>query len=949
MFPQTSLLDEVWVAIDLETTGLSPNEDAIIELGAVKFRGERKIDSFETLVNPGRRLSSFIKRLTGITQAEVDRADPISAVAASFARFVGSLPVVGHNLPFDLGFLDAVGVTLSNTRCDTWDMAFVLMPGAGEYSLQGLAASLGIGHSRPHRAASDASATHGVFLKLLERASELDLYSLAEMEQLASRSRWVLADILRSLEAKSVAASIEESSAAVRTLQPAPAHRTTVGGLDIPGLKERLRHGRPLRPADTTTPVDADQVAEMLLGGGPVSQTLHGFEERAEQVTMARAVAEAVNRGDRLIVEAGTGVGKSLAYLLPAALYALKNGKRVVVSTNTINLQDQLVEKDIPALITAIDNAEPGLGEHLKYARLKGRANFICLKRQLLLRASETLSADEARLLSKSLVWTHETATGDRSELNLSNRHAAQPWDRLSAEGAPGCTGVNGVCFLRAARERAAASHLIIVNHALLMSDIVAGGTLIPDYDLLVVDEAHHLEEEATKHLGFDLSQVGIDDYLQSLTGDRGLLNQIVSALRVSSAAVGREATVQEVSGRIMSVLPAVRNASAAMFAAIDSLTPGRENGGERDQEVRVTAATRSQPGWAQVEILWQDLDAVLSELRGEMDALYIALDDLEQAGVPNYEGLVMEIANRRQTAGDLRRRLEEFVPQPKSDGIYWVMRDRRTGSLALHAAPLRVGDHLSEMLFSQKDSVVLTSATLATNGAFNHIRDRTGFADTEELLLGSPFDYPNAAMLAVPEDMPEPASWAYQSAVEQAVMDAAMAAGGRTMALFTSHASLQATAGGIRSNLQAHGLNVLAQGVDGPPHRLVQSFVQDPESVLLGTASFWEGVDLAGDVLKALLVARLPFSVPTAPVFAARSEEFEDPFNEYAVPQAILRIRQGFGRLIRTKTDRGVVVILDRRIVSRRYGKAFLDSLPPTTFKTFRLHDLAENIRAWL
>ena len=238
---------------------------------------------------------------------------------------------------------------------------------------------------------------------------------------------------------------------------------------------------------------------------------------------MARAVAEAVNRGDRLIVEAGTGVGKSLAYLLPAALYALKNGKRVVVSTNTINLQDQLVEKDIPALITAIDNAEPGLGEHLKYARLKGRANFICLKRQLLLRASETLSADEARLLSKSLVWTHETATGDRSELNLSNRRAAQPWDRLSAEGAPGCTGVNGVCFLRAARERAAASHLIIVNHALLMSDIVAGGTLIPDYDLLVVDEAHHLEEEATKHLGFDLSQVGIDDYLQSLTGDRGL------------------------------------------------------------------------------------------------------------------------------------------------------------------------------------------------------------------------------------------------------------------------------------------------------------------------------------------------------------------------------------------------------------------------------------------
>ena len=949
MFPQTSLLDDVWVAIDIETTGLSPDEDKIIELGAVKFQGERKIDSFETFVNPGRHLSEFVKRFTGITQAEVDRADSMSAVAGPFAQFVGSSPVVGHNVAFDLGFLSSNGVALSGSRCDTWDMAFVLMPGAREYSLPRLAASLGIEHPRPHRAIPDATATHGVFLKLLERASELDLYSIAEMEQLAARSQWVLADILRSLEAERVAASIQGPSAAIEIQQPTPSHRTMVGGLDLPALKERLRYGRALRANDTKTPVDADQVAALLRDQGPLSQTMDGFEERAEQVTMARAIAEAVNRGDRLIVEAGTGVGKSLAYLLPAALYALKNNKRVVVSTNTINLQDQLVAKDIPALIEAIDTAEPGLGKQLKYAQLKGRSNFICLKRQLLLRSSENLSADEARLLAKSMVWLRDTETGDRSELNLSNRRAAQPWDRLSADGAPGCTGVDGVCFLQAARRKAAASHLIVVNHALLMSDINAGGTLIPDYDLLIVDEAHHLEEVATTHLGFDLSQVAIDDYLQSLTGDRGLLNQIVSALRVSSAVSGREATVQEVSGRIMSVLPSVRDSSAAMFATIDGLTPGEENGGARDQEVRITAATRSQPGWAQVEILWQNGDAALAELRGEMGALETALEGLEQADVPNYEGLVMEAANLLERVGEIRQHLEEFVPHPTSDGIYWVTRDRRTGSLTLRSAPLRVGEHLEATLFAEKESVVLTSATLATNGTFNHIRDRTGFPDNEELLLGSPFDYLNAAMLAVPEDMPEPTSWAYQAAVEQAVMDAAMAAGGRTMVLFTSHAALQATAGGIRSNLQAHGLNVLAQGVDGPPHRLMQRFVEEPKSVLLGTASFWEGVDLAGDVLKVLLVARLPFSVPTAPVFAARSEEFEDPFSEYAVPQAILRIRQGFGRLIRTKTDRGAVVILDRRIISRKYGKSFLDSLPPTTFKTFRLRDLAENIRAWL
>ena len=949
MFPQLSILEEAWVVIDLETTGLSANQDMIIEVGAIKFQGEHKVDSFEALVNPGRQLTDFVKQLTGITQNEVDSAVPFSAIAEDLAEFVGNSPVLGHNLSFDLDFLSSNGITLSNTRCDTWDMAFVLMPSARGYSLSQLATSLRIDHLRPHRAISDASATHGVFLKLLELASKLDLASLGEMEQLASRSQWVLSDLFRSLMAQRVADAAQAPSGTLETQQLTPKDRVTVGGIDISGLKGRLRHESPLRPKDVKGLVDADHVADLLRNCGPLANTIPGFEERSEQIMMARAVVEALNRNDRLIVEAGTGVGKSLAYLLPAALYALKNDKRVVVSTNTINLQDQLTSKDLPALITAIDLAEPGLGKKFRYTQLKGRTNFLCLKRQLILQGAETLSVDEARLLSKSLVWLRNTETGDRAELNFSNRRAGQPWDRLSAEGAPNCTGINGACFLRVSREKAAASHLTVVNHALLMSDIMAGGTLIPDYDLLIVDEAHHLEEEATKHLGFDVSQAGIDEYTDSLTGERGLLNQIVSSIRMSSAASNRLSIVREATDRIMGVILAVRDASAAMFATIDSLTRTDEAGEERDKEVRITAGTRSQPEWAQVEILWQNVDVALGELRSEMNGLYTGLEGLEKANVSGYEGLVMETANRSQVVGDIRQRLNEFVPHPQSDGIYWVTRDRRTDGMSLHVAPLRVGERLADMLFSEKEAVILTSATLATNGTFNHIRDRTGFADTEELLLGSPFNYPDVAMLGVPEDMPEPTSWAYQAAVEQAVMDAVMASGGNTMALFTSHASLRTTAAGIRSNLQAHGIKVLAQGIDGPPNRLVQAFAEDSKSLLLGTASFWEGVDLPGDILKVLLLARLPFSVPTAPVFSARAEEFEKPFAEYAIPQAILRVRQGFGRLIRTKTDRGAVIILDRRIISRNYGKIFLDSLPNTTFKTFKLRNLAENLRGWL
>ena len=349
------------------------------------------------------------------------------------------------------------------------------------------------------------------------------------------------------------------------------------------------------------------------------------------------------------------------------------------------------------------------------------------------------------------------------------------------------------------------------------------------------------------------------------------------------------------------------------------------------------------------MEILWENVDLSLSEIDQSLQRLRVALDGLEDAGLIDYDGLLNELANMTQSNADLRLKLTEVIPHPTPESVYWVTRDPRNDDLTLHAAPLHVGDILESLLFAQKDCVVMTSATLSANGTFDHVRQRTSFTDAEELLLGSPFDYPNAAMLCVPNDMPEPNSWAYQTALEQAVTDAAVAANGRTMALFTSHASLQTTASAVRADLQASGINVLAQGVDGSPQQLVRRFLADPSSLLLGTSSFWEGVDLPGDSLKVVLVARLPFSVPTEPVFAARSEHYDDPFYEYAVPQSVLRLRQGFGRLIRTKSDRGVAIILDRRIVSRRYGKAFIDSLPPATLRSCDLHELGEQVKRWI
>ena len=939
----SSPLEQAWVSLDLETTGLSAEEDEIIEVGAVKFQGQNTLDTFQSFVNPGRRLDDFIKNYTGITQEEVDRAPSFSTVAGKLASFIGSDPIVGHNLAFDLGFLSAKGLRLPNPQSDTWDLAFVLFPRLQEYSLVKLARWMKVPHIRPHRAVEDALATKDVFLFLMRRMLELDPYTLAEMNRLSARSSWVLTHVLRGLETQKIDGGRHSREADGET-------HVGIAGLDTQDLAQRLRRGRALRPNQQTQQLDVDFVASLLKEGSPLSAAIPGFEERPEQVAMARAVAEAINDGTRLIVEAGTGVGKSMAYLLPALLYASMNNKRVVVSTNTINLQEQLLDKDVPALLNALADVDGVSVGDLKLSHLKGRANYLCLRRWHHLRQSETLSDDEARLLAKCLVWLQATSTGDRSELNLGHRSSAAPWEKLSAQGALECFGIGDPCFVRAARDKAAASHLVIVNHALLLSDLVAGGSLIPAHDILIVDEAHHLEDEATRRLGFELGQGRFEDHLRSLIGERGALNDAVAAFRGSSAVATRRRSVEKVAADATALIPGVRQSVAQTFAALAAaLAPETRDGSDLRREFRITAATRAQPGWSQLEIQWENLDVSLSLLSDALHQLYLSLEGLEEAGLVDYDGLMMEMARVQQDNAELRGTLAEFIPQPKPDGIYWVTRAERSGGVTLHSAPLEVGETLDRLLFSQKECVVMTSATLSTNGDFDHIQQRTGFAAAEERLLGSPFDYPKVALLCVPNNMPEPNSSAYQQAVDGAVADAALTVGGRTMALFTSHASLQATAASVRAGLQARGITVLAQGIDGTPPQLVRRFLDDPASLLLGTVSFWEGVDLAGESLKVLLVARLPFSVPSEPLFEARSELYEDPFNQYAVPQAILRLRQGFGRLIRTKTDKGVAIILDRRVLSRGYGKAFLNSLPDVTLKVSSLDQLSNEIREWV
>ena len=604
--------------------------------------------------------------------------------------------------------------------------------------------------------------------------------------------------------------------------------------------------------------------------------------------------------------------------------------------------------KDLPTLKRALRQVSPDF-EGIRFTLLKGRDNYLCLRRWRQMVREEGVSEDEVRIASKVMVWLQDTASGDRGEMALSARELPA-WSRMSAADAIDCPPRSReACFLRTARERAEEAHVVVVNHALLMRDLAEGGGIIPHYDYLIIDEAHHLEEEATSQFGARLSQDTLDSWMERLEGSQGVYGETRSFMRqllATPMAGVLEPLVED--GETM--LPVARQRVGELWhQLIGFLASHHGDSDARNLLLRLTRSARAQPGWSEVEVAWQSADTALTHVARNLERLLQALGSQDGDSLTSYETLIAETTACLNLASDIQRQLRAFVASPEDDRIYWMVQEGRSGELGLQAAPLHVGDLMSDRLFSQKSAVILTSATLRTRGSFAYVRERLGLEDAEELLVDSPFDYRNAVLLCLPSDLPDPGTRGYQVAVQQAMVEVCRAAGGRTLGLFTSHAALQATRSGIRAELEGMGIRTLAQGVDGTPRSLQDAFLQNPESVLLGTASFWEGVDISGGALKALVVARLPFNVPTDPVFAARSEMFEDAFNQFAVPQAVLRFRQGFGRLIRGEEDRGVVVVLDSRVRSRPYGRAFQESLPNCTTMTGTLGELPHAISRWI
>ncbi len=629
----------------------------------------------------------------------------------------------------------------------------------------------------------------------------------------------------------------------------------------------------------------SEQLQKLLGPDGPIAKTHPNYEFRPGQIRMAQAVAHAIERQSHLCVEAGTGTGKTLAYLLPAIF----SSKRVIISTGTKNLQEQLFFKDIPFL-------QKALGRKLSVAYLKGRSNYLCLKKlEEMGREAYLFSPQDPRYLELIRKWAKTTETGDRAELkDLPEelplwRHLDARRDTCSGQKCPDYES----CFVTRVRQQALESDMVIVNHHLFFADLALRqgdfGAVLPDYSVVIFDEAHDLEDVATQYFGVMASNYRVEE----------LVRDTEKALAESDS---NSTFVPEQLARLVI-------ASKEFFACFHS-SEGRYAMRELDGSLHARRGPR-------------DDDSI----GGFYKRLVSQLGILE-AGLANaaHQSDTIEALARR--AAELRMDLAAVFESESSEQVYWY--EIRGRGVFLWASPIQISSILKERLYPDVDTAVLTSATLSTGGNFQFIRSRLGLDDADELLLGSHFDFGRQAILYIPREIPEPREegWVRHACAElERILDASS---GRAFVLFTSYAQMELVHRALQGRLR---FPILLQG-EMSKSGLLETFRNTPNAVLLATSSFWQGVDVQGEKLSCVVIDKLPFSVPSDPVVASRirhlNEAGGNAFYDYQIPEAVILLKQGFGRLIRSRTDRGILALLDKRVLTKRYGRTFLQSIPP-------------------
>ncbi|GEN53943.1 ATP-dependent DNA helicase DinG [Halobacillus faecis] len=927
--------------VDLETTGNAASKgDRIIEIGVVVMEENGTIvEEFSSLVYPEKDIPPFIRSLTGIENDDVLDAPLFSEIVEDVYPLFQHAFIVAHNIEFDLGFLNdeltRCGYQpLHNPIIDTVEFARILMPTSPTFKLGQLAERLEMGHDRPHRALSDAQVTADLLLYLLkelQRLPERTIHHLLKIEgKLKSDFREFF---LKYLEEKRYGTNPESDV----MLKHGIAVRKQV--------HERESKTVQLPAFDTWK-------TQVFEGENGLESLLPDYEVRKGQQEMTSSVKRALEENKHAIIEAGAGTGKSVAYLLSAAFQAMQSGRRVVISTHTTSLQKQLLEEEIPKV-------ERMFPRPIKAVLYKGKAHYISLIHfHYELERSYQDNYDIALTKAMILVWLTKTRTGDVDEIQLPS-NGRQFWHKVSSEQSSKTVrlGFTDDSFYQWAQEKAAQADLVITNHALLCMDIMKEESALPDYEHVIIDEAHHLEAVASRYFGVRMNYRELQRYLtqfgeilhKSLYKEWSLQEDFYTNLIKGQQSI--DEAKEELSHLSRYIYQSVKKQKRLGKGKSDiGRTQLLLKPGEMPAFID-TAKEMSHRFLAMIKKLIVHMGRMEEQLRMQLAVK-------EDYSIPI---LLSRLNNQIDVCHQIRSQLIHYFDFTREEEVKWVEIEGEgaVNAIYLFSEPYDVAHLLEQRLFKRKSSAILTSATLTTDGSFDYIRKSLGMkglANTMEAAIPSPYQFKEQVQLMVPNDFPNIKSEpdAFIEALSEAIYSVAEVTKGRMLVLFTSYEMLRQTYSLLKEFIDPEEFMVFAQGVSsGSRDRLKKNFQAFDQAILLGTSSFWEGVDIPGEDLSCLMMVRLPFQPPDQPIQSIRNErmqkEGKNSFMEKSLPHAIIRFKQGFGRLIRSSSDRGIVFICDQRLMEARYGKYFLNSLPevPVSYESTR--QLINKIDKWL
>ncbi|RXJ03982.1 ATP-dependent helicase DinG [Anaerobacillus alkaliphilus] len=932
-----------YVVVDLETTGNNPKKgDRIIQIGAVVVEDGKIVERFSSFINPEMEIPAFIQQFTGINNEDVADAPLFSTVAPKIMEYLNGAYFVAHNVPFDLSFLQ-FELELSGYNSfhgpiiDTVELSRLLLPSEESFKLSQLATKLNLHHDRPHQADSDAEVTAEILLILLEKISQLPLLTLQRLKPIVSRLDSSLDEILQSVinEKLTSVPIVNSELEEFRQLVLRKSYSVNKDDFldDIPEFKEEI------------------EAIEKRL-----SSQMAGFEIREGQKEMMELIDEALASNQHLLVEAGTGTGKSLAYLLPGLFYAKESKSSLVISTHTVQLQQQLIERDMKILKAAVPFP-------FRSAVLKGRSHYLCL-RKFEQKLDDQIDQNYDTLLSKGqiLIWLTETLEGDVEQVNLPSGGRLF-WNEVQSDALT-CIGKHcpwfSRCFYHRARNNAYGADLIVTNHALLFTDLTQDHQLLPSYKQVIVDEAHHLEEVASDHFGLRTDYFVFHQLFSRLgTLESNDLLQQISVLQ-EELSLNLEPTLEKLDQFTLDVKFELDECFRLIHSTIVNRF-GHSNSEVGRKSMRYFPHQMTGKGWREIQETVLRVQMLLKDglkaMKTVIDEISLEEDELNFQQIGTFTAFKGVYGN----ISDEKGKLEELLLQYDPNFVYWMEVDAKGARNAtfIYNKPIEVSEIIAENFFSKKSSVIMTSATLTVRNSFDYIVNRLGLGDFGVVtrVIESPFRYADQVQLMIPTTLPnikevDEAEYIYE--VVTSILEIAKVTKGRMLVLFTSYDMLRKAYYQLKDCIVNEEFVLFGQGISsGSRAKLTKNFKQFDRAILFGTSSFWEGVDIPGEDLSCLIIVRLPFSPPDNPVFEARSEYIKEqgksPFMELSLPQAIIRFKQGFGRLIRSSHDRGAIFVFDRRITETRYGKLFIQSLPTVPLKENSLQELLYDLENWL